>query len=109
MKTIVTLTMNPSIDKSSSVEHVVAERKLYCKTPRFEPGGGGNNATRAIKKLGGESVALYPSGGPTGEMLRSLFKQEGLDHRPIPFNGWTRENLVVLEETTGQQYRFGMP
>ena len=101
--------MNPAIDKSSSVEHVIAERKLYCKSPSFEPGGGGINVTRAIKKLGGESVALYPSGGPTGEMLRYLFEQEGLDHRPIPFNGWTRENLVMLEESTGQQYRFGMP
>ena len=109
MKMIVTLTMNPAIDKSSSVEHVIAERKLYCKTPRFEPGGGGINVTRAIKKLGGDSVALYPSGGPTGEMLQFLFDQEGLTHRPIPFNGWTRENLVMLEESTGQQYRFGMP
>ncbi|HZV48120.1 MAG TPA: 1-phosphofructokinase family hexose kinase [Thermodesulfovibrionales bacterium] len=109
MKTIVTMTMNPAIDKSSSVGHVIAERKLYCKPPRFEPGGGGINVTRAIKKLGGESFALYPSGGPTGEMLRYLFEQEGLDHRPIPFNGWTRESLAILEESTGQQYRFGMP
>jgi 6-phosphofructokinase 2 len=109
MKTIVTLTMNPAIDKSSSVEHVIAERKLYCKTPRFEPGGGGINVTRAIKKLGGESVALYPSGGPTGEMLQFLFDQEGLTHRPVPVKGWSRENLVMLEESTGQQYRFGMP
>jgi 6-phosphofructokinase 2 len=42
-------------------------------------------------------------------MLQHLFEQEGLDHRPILFNGWTRENLVMLEESTGQQYRFGMP
>ena len=41
MKTIVTMALNPAIDKSSSVAHVVAERKLYCKPPRFEPGGGG--------------------------------------------------------------------
>ncbi|MBN2180146.1 MAG: 1-phosphofructokinase family hexose kinase [Deltaproteobacteria bacterium] len=109
MKTIVTLTMNPAIDKSSKVDHVIAERKLYCQTPCFEPGGGGINVTRAIKKLGGESIAFYLSGGPTGEMLQYLFKQENLDHRPILFDGWTRENLIVLEESTGQQYRFGMP
>lgn len=109
MKTIVTLTMNPAIDKSSSVDHVVAERKLYCTIPRFEPGGGGINVSRAIKKLGGESLALYPSGGPTGEMLQFLFDQEGLTHRPVPVLGWSRENLIVLEEATGQQYRFGMP
>ncbi|MCG2813849.1 MAG: hexose kinase, partial [Thermodesulfovibrionales bacterium] len=35
--------------------------------------------------------------------------QEGLTHRPVPVKGWSRENLVMLEESTGQQYRFGMP
>jgi 6-phosphofructokinase 2 len=109
MKMIVTVTMNPAIDKSSGVDHVVAERKLYCSPPRFEPGGGGINVCRAIKKLGGHSLALYPSGGPTGEMLQFLFDQEGLTHRPVPVKGWSRENLIVLEESTGQQYRFGMP
>lgn len=106
---IVTLTMNPAIDKSSSVGNVVAERKLYCTAPRFEPGGGGINVCRAIKKLGGEALALYPSGGPTGQMLQFLFDQEGLTHRPVPVKGWSRESLSVLEESTGQQYRFGMP
>ena len=109
MKTIVTMTMNPAIDKSSSVAQVVAERKLYCKPPRFEPGGGGVNISRAIKKLGGESMLLYPAGGLTGERLKALLDQEGLDHRPFPIEGLIRESLVILEESTGQQYRFGMP
>ena len=109
MKTIVTMTLNPAIDKSSSVAHVVAERKLYCKPPRFEPGGGGVNVSRAIKKLGGESVLLYPAGGLTGERLQELLDQEGLDHRPFPIAGLIRESLVILEASTGRQYRFGMP
>jgi 6-phosphofructokinase 2 len=41
MERTITLTLNPAIDKSSSVDHVVAEHKLYCKPPRFEPGGVG--------------------------------------------------------------------
>lgn len=101
--------MNPSIDKSSSVAHVVAERKLYCKPPRFEAGGGGVNVSRAIKKLGGESILLYPAGRITGERLQELLDQEGLNHRPFPIQGVIRESLVILEESTGQQYRFGMP
>jgi 6-phosphofructokinase 2 len=109
MKTIVTMTMNPAIDKSSSVAHVVAERKLYCRPPRFEPGGGGVNVCRAIKKLGGESMLLYPAGGLTGERLQELLDREGLDHRPFTIEGLTRESLVILEESTGRQYRFGMP
>ncbi|MBN1140190.1 MAG: 1-phosphofructokinase family hexose kinase [Deltaproteobacteria bacterium] len=109
MKTIVALTMNPAIDKSSSVANVVAERKLYCKPPRFEPGGGGVNVCRAIKKLGGKSLLLYPAGGLTGQRLRELLDQEGLAHQPFPIEETLRESLVILEEATGQQYRFGMP
>jgi len=109
MKTIVTMTLNPAIDKSSSVDHVVPERKLYCKPPLFEPGGGGVNVSRAIKKLGGKSLLLYPAGGLTGKRLQQLLDEEGLDHRPLPIVGMIRESLVILEESTGQQYRFGMP
>jgi 6-phosphofructokinase 2 len=109
MKTIISLTMNPAIDKSSSVEHVVSERKLYCKTPHYEPGGGGVNVSRAIKKLGGESILLYPAGGLSGHMLKDLLDQEGLNHQPFLIEGMTRENLIVLEESTGWQFRFGMP
>ena len=110
MKKIVTLALNPAIDKSSSVDHVVAERKLYCKPPRFEPGGGGVNVSRAIKKLGGgESLLLYPAGDLTGKRLQELLDEEGLNHWPFAIEGMTRESLVILEESTGQQYRFGMP
>lgn len=109
MKTIVTITLNPAIDKSSSVVHVVAEHKLYCTPPRFEPGGGGVNVSRAIKKLGGNSRLLYPAGGLTGKRLQELLDEEGLNHRPFPIEGVNRESLVILEESTGRQYRFGMP
>lgn len=109
MKSIVTLTLNPAIDKSSSVDHVVAERKLYCKAPRFEAGGGAVNVSRAIKKLGGESLLLYPAGGLTGKRLQELLGEEGLSHRSLAIEGMIRESLVILEESTGQQYRFGMP
>jgi 6-phosphofructokinase 2 len=109
MKRIITVTLNPAIDKSSSVGHVVAERKLYCKPPRFEPGGGGVNVCRAIKKLGGKSLLLYPAGGLTGKRLQELLDEEDLDHRPFPIVGMIRESLVILEESTGRQFRFGMP
>lgn len=108
-KTIVTITLNPAIDKSSRIQNVVAEKKLYCKSPRFEPGGGGVNVSRAIKKLGGESMLLYPAGGLTGERLKELLHEEGLAHRFFPIDGIIRESLVILEESTNQQYRFSMP
>jgi len=109
MQTVITLTMNPALDKSSSVEQVIAERKLHCKSPNFEPGGGGINVSRAMRKLGGESTMIFPYGGATGDSLLKLLGQDRLTCLAIPVEGRTRENLVVLEESTGRQYRFGMP
>lgn len=109
MSSIVTLTMNPAIDKNTSVERVVAEDKLRCDAPRREPGGGGINVARAIRRLGGDSKATYMAGGPPGDILQSLLDEEDLSQIPIPISEWTRENLIVYETSTDRQFRFGMP
>ncbi|SDB33126.1 6-phosphofructokinase [Desulfonatronum thiosulfatophilum] len=109
MSGIVTLTMNPTIDKSTSINNVVAERKLRCDRPRYEPGGGGVNVSRAVKKLGEDSLAVYLAGGPPGDMLKRLLDAEEIRQDPYQIKGLTRENLVVFETSTQQQYRFGMP
>jgi 6-phosphofructokinase 2 len=109
MTRIVTLTVNPAIDINAQVEQVIAGRKLRCDRPRREPGGGGVNVSRAIHRLGGESTLLYLGGGPTGEMLQGLLEDEGLQPRRIPIEGWTRENVHIVEERSRQQFRFGMP
>ncbi|MBD3374494.1 hexose kinase [candidate division KSB1 bacterium] len=106
---ILTLTMNPTVDVSSSVENVAANQKLRCNTPRYDPGGGGINVSRAIKKLGGSSVAFYPSGEPTGSVLEMMLSDQEIDQRPISIKNSTRENLAVLETSSDQQYRFVMP
>lgn len=106
---IATVTMNPAIDKSSSVDRVVAEWKLRCDLPSYEPGGGGINVSRAIRNLGGNSLAWYIAGGFSGKLLRELLDREGLEHQGIPIQGMTRESLSVLEKSTGLQYRFNMP
>ena len=107
--TIVTLTLNPAIDKSSKVAHVIPDRKLYCEKPSFCPGGGGLNVARAIHKLGGRCEAYLVSGGPTGQILEHFLDKEGIKYHVVLTKDWTRENLIVLEEDTNQQFRFGMP
>ncbi len=109
MSSIATLTMNPAIDKNTSVERVVAEDKLRCDAPRREPGGGGINVSRAIRRLGGDSKATYMAGGPPGDILQSLLDEEDLSQIPVPISQWTRENLIVYETSTDRQFRFGMP
>lgn len=107
--TIVTVTVNPAVDLGTRVDVVTPERKLRCGEPRHEPGGGGLNVSRAIERIGGESLAIHTAGGPPGAMLGQLLDDEGVDHRPIEVEGWTRENVIVDEARTNRQYRFCLP
>ncbi len=107
-KHILTVTVNPALDKSTSIERVVPEHKLRCRNPVCEPGGGGINVSRAIRKLGGHSIALFTHGGSAGEMLISLLQNEAITQRTVTIGEWTRESFAVLEESTGLQYRFNV-
>ncbi|HVK97640.1 MAG TPA: 1-phosphofructokinase family hexose kinase [Flavisolibacter sp.] len=109
MAKIITVTFNPTIDKSTEVKGLIPEKKLRCSPPIFGPGGGGINVSRALKNLGKESLALYPSGGHSGKMLNDLMEGEGLTYKIVETKNRTRENFIVLETTSNQQYRFGMP
>src|SRR5271169_4379391 len=109
MAAILTLTMNPALDIASSTERVVPAHKLRCTAPRYDPGGGGINVARAVHALGGEAVAVFPVGGPAGEMIRHMLQQEGVAHHAIPINGFTRESLSVEELKSGRQFRFILP
>jgi 6-phosphofructokinase 2 len=106
---IVTLTINPALDKSTFVDKIDQDHKLRCDAPVFEPGGGGINVSRAIQRMGGDSLAYYLAGGSTGNVLCQLLDKEGLIHIPIPSIKWTRENFAVTEKATDKQFRFGMP
>lgn len=109
MPAIVTLTFNPAIDKSTSVEALLPDKKLRCSNPHFEPGGGGVNVARAIKKLGGDALAVYPVGGYSGHFFNELLEKESVRVQPVQIAQHTRENLVVLDKLANKQYRFGMP
>ncbi|MHC2991883.1 phosphofructokinase [Pontibacter sp. HJ8] len=109
MHKILTITLSPALDKSTHVSRVLPEKKLRCEEPRYEPGGGGINVSRAVRKLGGQSIAWLLSGGPAGERLCQLLEEEGVEFWNLQTKNWTRENLMVMEESTGDQFRFGMP
>ena len=109
MNKIITLTVNPAIDKSTTVAGIKPNSKLRCNIPVYEPGGGGINVSRVIQELGGTSLCMYMAGGPTGTHLRNQLNELNIIQEVIPISGWVRENLAVTDTTTNQQYRFGMP
>ena len=106
---IVTLTLNPALDKSTSTGRLVAEQKLRCTPMHIDAGGGGINVSKGIQKLGGESVAVFPVGGATGAALQSLVASAGIQTSVVQVSGETRENIAVTETDTNQQFRFTLP
>lgn len=106
---IVTLTLNPALDVSSSVPVVSPSHKLRCARPVREPGGGGINVTRVCRRLGEPSVAVVPLGGAVGRRVSDLLVAEGIDARTIEIAGETRESISITEGTTGHQFRFVLP
>lgn len=101
--------MNPALDIATDTDAVVPGHKLRCAGPRYDPGGGGINVARAVRMLGGEAHAVFPVGGPSGEMLCRLLDRECVPHSAILVDGITRESLAVLELQSGSQYRFLLP
>lgn len=109
MTRIATLTMNPALDVTTATETIRPAHKLRCDAPRFDPGGGGINVARVIAALGGEAIAVFPSGGPAGAQVERLLKDAGVVFRAVPLTGFTRESFTVDESTSGNQYRFVLP
>lgn len=109
MPSVLTITANPAIDVSTATEQVAPTRKLRCSAMRRDAGGGGINVARVVRRLGHDVVAIYPAGGWTGRLLQRLVEQENVRSIAIQVAEETREDFTVLEQKTGQQYRFVLP
>ena len=106
---IITLTVNPALDKSAKVDQVVPEQKLKCHSIQYQAGGGGVNISRVLNVLKVKNKCVCTSGGDTGLYLKNILLEENINLTTIPVNAWTRENLSIVDTQTELQYRFGMP
>jgi len=106
MKSIATLTMNPTIDVSYDVGQVRHTHKMRTENEHYAPGGGGINVARVFVRLGGNARCFYLSGGATGPALDGLIDLHQLVRTRIPILGPTRIAADILEHDTGKEYRF---
>lgn len=106
MTSVVTVTLNPTIDVFGEAEAVRPTHKVRLGATTYEPGGGGINVARMVHELGGAVSAIALSGGDMGAFLARLLAAEGIAFRPVPISGQTRVALMVRERSTGLEYRF---
>ncbi len=109
MRPILTVTLNPVVDISTTAPEVVAGPKLRCTEPIVDPGGGGVNVSRAIRILGGDSLAFVATAGEVGRRLEALLRREGIAMEVFPGPGETREGFSCIDARDGSQYRFVFP
>ncbi len=106
---IATLTINPALDVSTSVKKMVPFTKMRCAPAHRDPGGGGINVARVLKRLGIHATAIYPAGGAAGQLLVTLLEREGVRSIVIPALNDTREDLTIFDEATREQFRLVFP
>jgi 1-phosphofructokinase len=94
---IVSVTLNPSLDRTVEVDRLERGAVLRTSSPVLEPGGKGVNLTRALARNGIDSIAVLPVGGAEGAELSALLDAAGVATRLVPVSGRTRSNLTVAE------------
>ena len=109
MHRIATLTVNPALDVATDVPRMIGGVKLRCGPVRREAGGGGVNVARAITALGARALAVHAGGGPTGDLIEACLDEEGVPQRRLRISGTTRENLAVLDRSSGERFRLVLP
>ncbi|MFY1631785.1 1-phosphofructokinase [Solwaraspora sp. WMMB335] len=94
---ILTLTLNPSLDRAVEVDELVRGEVIRATSAHLDPGGKGVNVSRALLANGVPSVAVLPCGGDEGGQLVRLLADEGVDVITVPIAGRTRSNITLAE------------
>jgi 1-phosphofructokinase len=94
---IVTVTANPSVDRTVEVDALVRGAVLRARASRVDPGGKGVNVSRALAANGRRTRAVLPAGGWEGDQLAALLAPEGVPVALVPVGGSIRANVSVVE------------
>lgn len=105
---IVTVTMNPAIDKTVDIDALERGGLNRIKKVEYDAGGKGINVSKTIRELGGTSVAAGFLGGNAGRTIESVLNEKGIQHDFIWVEGETRTNTKVFE-TTGEVMELNEP
>jgi 1-phosphofructokinase len=105
---IVTLTLNPSVDRTVEVETLARGEVMRALGVRVDPGGKGINVSRALATHDIPTRAVVTVGGAEGEHLVTLLRDTGIEIVPVRIRGALRSNFSVVEPD-GTTTKFNEP
>ena len=94
---IVTVTMNPAIDKTVDLEALLPGGLNRIQKVAYDIGGKGINVSKTIHALGGRSIATGFLAGNTGKAMEQGLKELGIEARFLWVDGETRTNTKAVE------------
>jgi 1-phosphofructokinase len=94
---IVTVTPNPSVDRTLFVDALTRGAVTRAKRTLSEPSGKGVNVSLALQAHRYPTTAVLPLGGATGTDLSRMLTDAGLPFQQVHINGSTRSNVSLAE------------
>lgn len=95
---IVTVTMNPAIDKTVDVEILERGGLNRIKHVELDAGGKGINVSKTIHEIGGSSIVTGFIAGNTGKIIKNVMDEWKIVSDFIEVFGETRTNTKVFEK-----------
>lgn len=104
---IVTVTLNPSLDRTLSLDEPLTRGAVHRLVPvSTEPGGKGVNVSRALTQNGVDTVALLPAADH--DPILAELRTRGVPFHNIDIPGTVRSNLTITE-TDGTTTKLNEP
>lgn len=94
---IITVTPNPSLDRTFEATTIVLGEVNRAHSTHIHAGGKGINVTRALVAAGFDSVAVFPAGGSDGDRLVSDLRGLSVPVRPVVVEAGTRSNITLVD------------
>ena len=99
---IITVTLNPSLDRTLSVPEFIPGTLHQARLIRVDLGGKGINVSRALQALDLPSRIVGFAGGRTGSALRDGLLAEAFAVSFVEVDDEIRQNITLLDESNSQ-------
>ena len=95
---ILTLTINPAIDRTIISDRLAFEDRGYILSRSEAAGGRGVNASQVIHAFGGKTLALLTSGGEIGKRMEHLLAEMKFPFEVVRVHAEGRANLTISDK-----------
>lgn len=106
---IITVTLNPAIDRTIKIDQLNPGKLNRVREVITSPGGKGINVARVVHQMGENVLTTGILGGDTGDIIKNFLREKNLKADFISSSYSTRQNIKILEMTTGRETEINEP